>query len=264
MVHTRDVPEGLEVEIYRRAAERLVGRRVRCATADDRVAAPTVTAAITGTTVLGARRVGKLLLLDTDGPVIGIHFGMTGRIIVDGFAPIERLEYGSRRDDPAWERFVAEFGDVGSLRIADPRRWARVDLDPDEGRFGPDVLTITIDQLSAVCRGRRRGLKALLLDQSCVAGLGNLCVDEVLFTAGLHPARPASGLGADEIEALHRAMRTRLPAMLVEGGSHRGVLSPEVRAALPRCPSDGLPLVRGVFAGRTTVWCPHHQMGQVS
>lgn len=258
LVHTRDVPEGLEVEIYRRTAERLVGRRVRCATADARVADPAVTAAFTGATVLGARRIGKLLLLDTDGPVIGIHFGMTGRIIVDGVAPIARLEYGSRRDDPAWERFVAEFDDGGSLRIADPRRWARVELDPDETRLGPDVLSVTVTDLAAACRGRR-ALKGALLDQARVAGLGNLCVDEVLFAAGLHPGRPAGELGEADIEGLHAALRARLPAMLRDGGSHRGVLSPELRAALPPCPLDGTPLVRGVLAGRTTVWCPSHQ-----
>lgn len=259
LVHTRRVPEGLEVEIYRQAAVRLTGRRLLRVTADDRVAPPVVAASIEGAVVVGVRRIGKLLLLDTDGPVVGVHFGMTGRIIVDGAAPIERLEYGSSRDDPRWHRFVAELEGGGSLCIADPRRWARVELDPDESRLGPDLLSIGPGQLEAACRTRRRAVKAVLLDQSLIAGLGNLCADEVLFTAGLHPARPAGELTVAELGALHDAIVTRLPQMLDDGGSHRGVLSPEVRAGLPSCPLDGAPLRRGRHAGRTTVWCSAHQ-----
>ena len=259
VVHTLAVPEGLEVEIYRRAATPLIGRRVRRALADERVAGRAVVDALMGVEVLGVERIGKLLLLDTDGPTVGIHFGMTGRIIVDGVAPIEQLEYGGRRHDPAWERFVLELDDGGSLRIADPRRWARVELDPDPTRLGPDVLTIAAVQLAAVCQGRRRALKAVLLDQALISGLGNLCVDEVLFWAALHPGRPAGGLTSVELEALHAAMHARLPVMLAEGGSHRGMVSPEVRAVMPACPLDGTPLERATIAGRTTVWCPHHQ-----
>lgn len=263
--HTRTVPEGLEVEWYRRAAAAVVGRRIRTVRTDERNAVGPVAAALPGRRVTAVERVGKLLLLVTDGPVLGVHFGMTGRIVVDGVAPITSLEYGSGRDDPAWDRLVITFDDTaeevaggGSLRVNDPRRWSRYVLDPDPSGLGPDIERVAADELAARLR-RGRPLKALLLDQAVVAGLGNMCVDEVLFHAGLAPTRPGRSLSEDEVAALVGAVATHLPAMFERGGSHTGVISPEVRATLPACPLDGEPLQRAVVGGRTTIWCPLHQ-----
>jgi formamidopyrimidine-DNA glycosylase len=254
------VPEGLEVEWYRRAAEAVVGRRIRGVQVDERNAVGPVAVALRRRRVTAVDRVGKLLLLVTDGPVLGIHFGMTGRIVVDGVAPIESLEYGSGRDDPAWDRLVLTFEGRagGSLRVNDPRRWSRYVLDPDPSSLGPDAERVTADELARRLR-RGRPLKALLLDQAVVAGLGNMCVDEVLFHAGLAPDRPGRSLSDPEVPRLVTAVRTHLPAMFERGGSHTGVLSPEVRATLPACPLDGEPLHRTVVRGRTTIWCPAHQ-----
>lgn len=263
------MPEGLEAEIYRRHAERALDRRIVRVEVDDRQPmALELGRALSGARFTAARRHGKLVLLDTatgtgrrsvDGPTLGLHFGMTGRLIVDGGAAIEQLEYASGRDDPAWDRFVVTFGDGGVLRVNDPRRWARFDLDPDESRLGPDFLGVGRSELGARLAPRRAALKAILLDQSVVAGFGNLCVDEVLWQASLAPGRPANSLSPGELAALHRAMRRHLPAMLERGGSHRGRISPAVRAALPPCPRDGTPLRRDTIGGRTTIWCPSHQ-----
>jgi formamidopyrimidine-DNA glycosylase len=253
------VPEGLEVEIARRAVVAVVGRRIATIDADERCT-PESLAPLAGRAVMGVGRRGKQLVIDTDGPTLGIHFGMTGRIVVDGRAPIERLEYGSDRDEPRWDRLAVSFDGGGRLRVNDPRRWARFTLDPDVSSLGPDLLEVTLDELRAVLRGRRTAVKAVLLDQHAVAGLGNMCVDEVLWHAGIAPSARADLLDAAATGALHRSMRRRLPAMLAAGGSHMGVLEPARRAALGPCPRDGAPLVRTVVGGRTTVSCSHHQV----
>jgi formamidopyrimidine-DNA glycosylase len=257
--HTRRVPEGLEVEMYRRAAERVVGRTVAAVVADERVTSPGLSAVLTGERVESVRRRGKLLLVGTSGPTVGIHFGMTGRLVVDDTAAIERLEYASARDDPAWDRFVVRFDGGGAMRVNDPRRWARFELEPDTSRLGPDMFDVSVDDLVRTFGGRRRAVKSVLLDQHLVAGLGNMCVDEVLWHARVAPGRSAGELSTPEIRAIHRVMATELPRMLERGGSHTGVLAPPVRSALPVCPADGAPLVREPVAGRSTVWCRFHQ-----
>ncbi len=248
------------MEWFRRAASAVVGRRIRTVRVDPRNAVGPVADVLPGRLVTAVDRVGKLLLLLTDGPVLGIHFGMTGRIVVDDVAPIAALEYGSGRDDPAWDRLVMTFEGptAGVLRVNDPRRWSRYVVDPDRSTFGPDVEAVAPDRLAELLH-RRRALKGLLLDQTVVAGLGNMCVDEVLFQAGLAPDRPGASLTSVEVAELVTTIRVHLPAMFERGGSHTGVLSPAVRAAMPACPLDGTPLRRAEVAGRTTVWCPAHQ-----
>ena len=116
------MPELLEVETYRRQAEAVVGRTIAAVEAPDewfvKGAVPAeVVAAVTGRTVTAVRRRGKLLVLDLDdgavGPEddgdrlrLGLRFGMTGRLLVDGTAAIDRLEYSSSRDEPRWDRFT--------------------------------------------------------------------------------------------------------------------------------------------------------------
>ena len=144
-------------------------------------------AALTGAEVIAARRRGKLLLLDTDDAVLGLRFGMTGRLVVDGLAAIDELEYGSRRDDPAWDRLALAFDGGGTLRVNDPRRLGGIELDPDERTLGVDALAVTERQLAAALAGSHAPLKARLLDQARVAGVGNLLADEALWRAGPRP-----------------------------------------------------------------------------
>src|SRR5215831_14966564 len=110
------MPEMLEIEVYRRAAEPVIGRRIAKVHAPDAwylkegLTAPALKKAVEGRTVSGLRRRGKLLLVDTDdGPTIGLRFGMTGRLLVDGAAGIEHLEYSSMRENPDWDRVVFRF-----------------------------------------------------------------------------------------------------------------------------------------------------------
>lgn len=133
-------------------------------------------------------------------------------------------------------------------------------LDPDLRHLGPDAMSLTSDQLRRRLGGRRAAIKTLLLDQSVVAGLGNLCVDEVLWEAGVAPVRPGDGLTADDVDAISLACRQRLPAMLRLGGSTMGRLSPTIRRTVEACPRDGHPLARTKVGGRTSIWCPDHQL----
>jgi formamidopyrimidine-DNA glycosylase len=258
------MPEMIEIEHYRRLADQVVGRSVRRVHAPDPwylkagTTAAALRRALRGATVTGTRRIGKLLLLDTDGPIVGLRFGMTGRLLVDGTGPIERLEYSSARVEPAWVRFGLGFEDGGDLRIVDPRRLGGVILDPDTSPLGPDALAVRERDLREGLAASRAPLKAWLLDQGRVAGVGNLIADEVLWRAGLDPARPAGSLTAEEVAVLHRTLRRTIQLLTRRGGSHTGDLQvARVRGAT--CPRDGTPLQRRTVGGRTTYSCPAHQ-----
>lgn len=260
------MPELLEVEIYRRLADRAVGRRVARVEAPDAwflkhgLTPDVVVGAVEGATVEATDRIGKLLLVDlgADRPVLGLRFGMTGRLVLDGEAPIGRLEYSSGRDEPAWDRFALQFDDGARLRLSDPRRLGGVELDPDVAALGPDAWTVTLGQLRAALAGSAAPLKARLLDQSRLAGLGNLLVDETLWRAGLDPARPAGGLAPNELARLQRHVRSTVRLLFERGGSHLGDLQVE-RSRSGVCPRDGAPLDRRTVGGRTTYSCPVHQ-----
>ena len=258
------VPELVEVEAYRRLAQRAVGRVIAAVEAPDSwylkggLTAEELGAALPGEKVTAARRRGKLLLLDTTGPALGLRFGMTGRLVLDGEAGVEELIYSSRRREPAWDRFALVFSDSTRLAVSDPRRLGGVLLDPVEAHLGPDAATISPAELRVALSGSRRALKARLLDQARVAGIGNLLVDEMLWRAGLDPRRPAGELDANELRRLHRHLRATVAELSERGGSHTGDLMPaRLRGSL--CPRDGAALARDTVGGRTTWWCPAHQ-----
>jgi formamidopyrimidine-DNA glycosylase len=258
------MPEMIEVELYRQVAERAVGRRVAEVDAPDdwylkrETTAAALHGALLGERVTGTRRIGKLLLLDTEGPTLGLRFGMTGRLLVDGAGPIERLEYSSGRDDPAWVRFALRFDDGGSLEMVDPRRLGGVELEPDHGHLGVDALDVGPAQLRDLLARSGAPLKAWLLDQAHLAGVGNLIADETLWRAGIDPARPARELEPAEVRRLHKHLRTTIGELTERGGSHTGDLH-VARARGATCPRDGAPLERRTIGGRTTYSCPRHQ-----
>jgi formamidopyrimidine-DNA glycosylase len=261
------VPEILEAEQARALIEaRALDREITMVHAPDawflkRGLTPAgVRRALRGRTFATARRRGKLLLVDTgdDGPVVGLHLGMSGRILVDGDAAGDPLLYASNRDAPEWRRFGVRFGDGGTLYLRDPRRLGAVELDPDEDRLGVDAFALTRADLRAVLGRSRSPVKAVLMDQSRIAGLGNLLTDEALWRAGIDPARAAVDLDAEEIARLHRSIRTTLRVLGRRGGSHMGDHMP-VRHPGACCPRDGAPLQRRTIGGRTTYSCPAHQ-----
>jgi formamidopyrimidine-DNA glycosylase len=260
------MPEGVEIEYYRRHAEGIVGQTIAEVHAPDDwflkggTTAPELRAAGVGATVEAARRRGKLLVLDlSSGHRLGLRFGMTGRLLVGAESAIEYLEYSSQRDEPAWDRFRLVFESGLEARIRDPRRLGGVELDPDEERLGRDAFTITVGGLKDRVLVGQVPLKARLLDQTRVAGIGNLIADEVLWRAGLDPARPADSLDANEARRLHRHLRKVLADFLADGGSHTGRLQPS-RIRGGHCPRDGVELLRREIGGRTTYSCPIHQV----
>lgn len=262
------MPEGIEVEQYRRAADTTVGRRVRRVVAPDAwflkggLTAEALAAAVEGARVVGTRRRGKLLLYDLRkgrrDVTVGLRFGMTGRIVVDGGGPIGELEYGSARNLAEWERVRFEFDGGGWLAINDPRRLGAVELEPDEDALGPDAFVLTAAELDTVLGSSNAPLKARLMDQAHIAGLGNLLTDEILWRAGLDPARAAGSLDRAERGRLRRTMATVLRQLTDRGGSHLGDLQ-DARQRGAVCPRDGAPLLRRTIGGRTTYSCPVHQ-----
>jgi formamidopyrimidine-DNA glycosylase len=263
------MPEILEVELYRRLAEKSLGRVIEHAwMADSRygrggTTPRRLTSALVGRSFTEARRRGKLMLLDThDGPTLGIRFGMTGGLVVDGAEALDRLLYGPGIFDDKWVRARITFADGGHLLMHDPRRFGSLELAPDEGRLGPDALTATLAELRGALavnadRVTAAPLKARLMDQERLAGVGNLLADEMLWRAGLDPER-RTPLHDDDIRVLHKAMRSTLRQLGRRGGSHMGDLMDQRRVG-GRCPQDGAELRRATVGGRTTYWCPVHQ-----
>jgi formamidopyrimidine-DNA glycosylase len=264
------VPEILEVELYRALAEKGLHRPIddvwmvdarygRGGTTTGRLKG-----ALVGHVFTQARRRGKLLLLDTDGgPTLGVRFGMTGGLVVDSVEALDRLLYGPGVFDEKWVRARVTFADGGHLLIHDPRRFGSLELAPNESRLGPDALTMTLAEFrrAMVANPARSApsapLKARLMDQERVAGIGNLLADEILWRAGLDPGR-RSPLTDAELRALHKAMRSTLRQLGRRGGSHMGELMEE-RHAGGRCPKDGTELRTAAVGGRTSWWCPLHQ-----
>jgi len=276
------VPELPEVEAYRRLAQGALGRPVRDATVYDprfvrgAASARTVVAALRGATFRAARRHGKLLVLDLgaprggvdpgppaagvpgDGTRLGLRFGMTGRLVVDGLAGVDRLLYASDRGDAVWDRFAVRFEDGGRLVMHDPRLLGGVELDPDESLLGPDAASVSPAELRRALEHSAAPVKARLMDQRRLAGVGNLMADEILWRAGIAPQRRAASLSAAEHRRLHRHLRTTIDLLLARGGSHLGDLVPQ-RHPGGRCPRDGAELSRSTVGGRTSWWCGRHQ-----
>ncbi len=259
------MPEGVEIELYRRQALAGLDREITAVDADDEwflkgdTTPEALGAALVGERFTAAERIGKLLLMEvSSGSVLGLRFGMTGRLLVDGTADIDYLEYSSRRNDPVWDRFAVHFGDGGSMVVRDPRRLGGVELDPDVTKLGPDVFTVTREQLLHRVLVGDVALKARLLDQGRLAGVGNLIADEVCWRAGIDPARAAGSLDDRQVDRLVASLRDVLADFVADGGSHTGRLQP-ARQRGSMCPADGEPLQRRTVGGRTTYSCPQHQ-----
>jgi formamidopyrimidine-DNA glycosylase len=259
------MPEILEVEAARKVLEaRALEREIARVHAPDlwflkRGTTPAALRhALVGNAFTAARRRGKQIVLDTHDPDVrlGVHLGMSGRVLVDDEEAGDPLIYASNLRTPKWHRFGVHFADGGDFMLRDPRRLGAVELNPDESRLGPDALTLSLKELDAALGRRTAPVKAVLMDQARVAGLGNLLVDESLWRAGIDPARSADALDGDERRRLHTSIRNTVRVLGRRGGSHTGDMPREVDVP---CPRDGSPLHRRKVAGRTTYSCAAHQ-----
>jgi formamidopyrimidine-DNA glycosylase len=258
------MPELPDVEGYRRIlADEGEGRRVD----EVRVADPGVLREVTpgglrralrGRRIEAADRHGKWLVARTDGPALLLHFGMTGRLV------------GCPADEPPHrhDRVVFDLDDGRQLRFRDQRKLQGIRLARDRAAVdrllagqGPDALSVDAAGLDRLLAGRRAGVKAVLTDQSVLAGLGNLLADEILWRARIHPSRRTDGLDRAERRRLADAMRRVLRDSVRVGHvpARRASLTAHRDDAEPTCPRCGGPLRRDRIAGRTTAWCPHCQ-----
>jgi formamidopyrimidine-DNA glycosylase len=276
------VPELPEVELARGVIERAaLGREiVDIDDSDTYVTRPhrpgEIRAALVGRQLTAAHRRGKSMWFDTSGaggstaagPALGIHLGMSGKIVIaDGRGDeIEGGDYwerGRATGDHRFSRFSLTFADGGSLLLVDPRRLGRVRLDPPVEALGPDAREITRAQFRAAFARGTAPVKARLLDQTAIAGIGNLLADQVLWQAKIHPARPVGELDQAEVDRLYRAVRRSVESAVADGGVHSLPIL-KFRSADTPCPRCGAPMVHGKVVGRTTWWCSREQVADIS
>jgi formamidopyrimidine-DNA glycosylase len=265
------MPELPEVESARAVIERR-GLRRRIADVDDsdtfvcRPHAPgEIRHALLGGELIAAMRRGKSMWFpSSEGVTLGIHLGMSGKIVIadaDG-TEVDGGDYwegGRKPGDYRWARFTLTFDDGGRLMLVDPRRLGRVRLNPPVEELGPDAQLITPAQFRAALAGSTAPVKARLMDQRKIAGIGNLLADEILWHARIHPARPCDSLTPKEESRLLRASRGAISAALRDGGVHTLTIIPDRRRGSV-CPRDHAPMATGKVDGRTSWWCSAEQL----
>jgi len=198
---------------------------------------------------------------DKQGAEFLIHLGMTGRLLVS--APEVAL--------PAHTHAVLTLSGGNELRFVDARRFGRLSVRTAEAYVGPgaEPLAISEEQFVALFRGRKTPIKAALLNQSLLHGVGNIYADESLFRAGVRPRRPAGRLTREELLRLRKALVQVLKHSIKLGGSSvsdyvdadgvRGFFQLEHKVygrAGEACRDCGAGLKKLVVGGRTTVYCP--------
>jgi formamidopyrimidine-DNA glycosylase len=253
------LPELPDVEGFRRSFERhATGRTVEAVRSVDRVLLRGTTAQAIGRALRGRRfgrprRHGKLLLCPAHGPVLVLHFGMTGSLEWDG-------------DPHPHDRLVIEL-DRGVMAYRNMRRMGGIWLGRDAGdadcltaRLGPDWLDVSRRELDDVL-DRRAAVKTVLMDQKAAAGLGNLTADESLWRARIDPRRTARSLDPGERSALYRSVRRVLRDSVPDGRvpQRKTWLTGARDDRAGRCPRCGERLRRATVGGRTTVYCPKEQ-----
>ena len=222
-------------------------------------------ARLPGQKIMQIGRRGKYLLLHLDRDTLLFHLRMSGDLIV------------SRSDElpGPYYRFFMDFTDGRRLAFDDARKFGRIWLTAEPGvvlsSLGPEPLgpEFTSDWLYSQLQSRRRQLKPLLLDQSFIAGIGNIYADEALFRARLHPLRQSASLTRDDAERLRQAIQDSLAEGIARegasidwvyrGGEFQNHFNVYQRTAEP-CPRCGTPIERIVVGQRGTHFCPKCQL----
>lgn len=244
------MPELPEAERARQTLESILGRRIAAVDdTDTYVCRPhppgEIASALVGETFASTHRRGKFLWLETeDGPTLGLHLGMAGSIAFE--APT---------DKPIWDRFTVRFEDGTRFALRDRRRLGRAMLNPDFSHVGPDAADVGREEFRRLIGAGKTPVKARLLDQGAISGVGNLLADELLWQARIAPLRRTGELSTEELDRLRRATRAAVRSANRQGGVHTGrfVMARDRQSACPRCRHD---LERATVGGRTTYWCP--------
>jgi formamidopyrimidine-DNA glycosylase len=291
------MPELPEVETVANGVnERIRGERIEAVWLGSKpepfkTAPAAMEAAMTGASIAAVRRVGKHIVFDLDrrgpggegepgaggAPQWIVHLGMTGRLlVVDREVP-----------RPPHTHAVLSLSSGRELRFVDARRFGRLAIYPEpklEGQGsataavaestgfqgpGREPLTISLDEFVALFQGRRLAIKAALLNQHLLHGVGNIYADESLFRAGIRPSTPAGRISRTRLARLHAALHSVLRAAIQLGGSSvsdyvdaagvRGFFQLEHRVYGKEgepCTVCSTPIRRTILAGRSTHACP--------
>ena len=260
------MPELPEVEtVVRSIAAHLAGRGIVSVRFTSRFVTPGSRAKLAqrlaGRRIESVTRRGKFILIALDQGTLTVHLGMTGKLLLEGEAG-EHTHGVFTLDD-------------GLLLYHDPRQFGRIEwspgVPPRVARLGPEPLEITFEEFRARLR-RKTKIKALLLNQTFLAGMGNIYADESLFAAGIHPLTIASKLTEARAKKLHQAIRSILAHAIQLGGSsisdyvngrgERGWFQMEHRVYGREgepCANCGRPIRKILVAQRGTHYCPHCQ-----
>ena len=261
------MPELPEVEsVVRSLRPGIVGRRILNAELKNgRVlvgAAAATSRALAGRTILRIERHGKCIAIHLDEGFLVVHLGMTGRLLLNA--------------EPAtWTHAIFTF-DKGTMIYDDPRQFGRIEygkeLPARVARLGPEPLEVSVAEFSERLAQRASPIKAVLLNQAVVRGVGNIYADETLFRAGVHPKRRASSLSKERAARIHAAMREVLSEAIAAGGSSisdyvdadgaKGWFQIDHRAygrTGEPCKTCATPINRILLAQRSTHYCPKCQ-----
>ncbi|KAL0010756.1 hypothetical protein SO802_005864 [Lithocarpus litseifolius] len=220
------MPELPEVEAARRAVEEhCLGKKIKKAIIAndtkviDSVSASDFEAALLGKTLISAHRKGKNLWLHLDSPPFpSFQFGMSGAIYIKGVA-VTKYKRSAVNDTDEWpskySKFFIELDDGLELSFTDKRRFAKVRLLKDPAavspisELGPDALLepMTVDEFTESLSKKKIAIKALLLDQSYIAGIGNWIADEVLYQARIHPLQSSASMSKENCATLHKCIK---------------------------------------------------------
>jgi formamidopyrimidine-DNA glycosylase len=259
------MPELPEVETFKRYLDstslhqRITDVDVRDAYVLKRVSARELTSRLKGRRFENSQRHGKhLFVRASDKLWLRLHFGMTGW-----------LEYLKRDGKtPKTARVLFNFANNRRLAFDDQRKFGEIELIKDVDEFlqrrciGPDALAVGLSEFKTIFRMHRGSVKAILLNQKLIAGIGNLYADEILFRAQIHPATEASRLNDRALTSLFRATRYVLEKAIASKANadrlpkswlltHRGKQG--------KCPRCGRPLKSATVGGRTSWFCARCQ-----
>jgi formamidopyrimidine-DNA glycosylase len=267
------MPELPEVETVRRGVHQVaVGRTIGSVSATGartvrRTSAASVEAGLAGRTVVGTGRHGKWFWLDLDDEARAlIHLRMSGQLLWQPTAGVR----------PKHTHIALAFSDGGELLFVDPRTFGEVMVVPPFVdhmaviKQGPDALSASPEALIGMLTGRHRQLKAMLLDQKVIAGIGNIYADEICHRAGIRPLKRADTLTKPAVARLHDAMQSVLGSAIVargssladeqyvdlfgEAGSYQHNHQVYARGGKP-CLTCGVPILRVAWSGRSTYYC---------
>jgi formamidopyrimidine-DNA glycosylase len=223
-------------------------------------------AQVVGQKITGLTRRGKYLFFHlSGGAVLVMHMKMTGSLLVNP-------------SDTRFTRAVLHLDGGIEVHFWDPRKFGKMWLEKDTGvvikQLGPEPLDadFTPEVLAGILHERKAPVKAVILDQARIAGIGNMYADEALFLAKIHPIKPAGSLTKAEIKRLHAAIRSvLLKALNLKGASIRNYIRPDgapgtahdefnvAHGTGKNCPRCGSPIQRLVVRGRGTYICPKCQ-----